>query len=278
MTPLIDHMVVDVRDRLAEGARRYRALGFQLTPLGKHSLGSANHLAVLGQDYLELLGTDVPGGALRPDIAAYPVGLGGLVFVGGASEELATALVGRGVPALPAVAFHRPADLPDGTVGLARFKTVRLDRAAAFDGRIYWCEHLTPEHVWRPEWQVHPNGALSVARVLISARDPERQAALFRRMFLTVAPEAGPGGRILLRAGAAVVEVAPHAAVAEELGDAAPDAAGRGDHLALLGLRVRDVAAAGAVLQGNGVAAAALPGRLRVPAHAAMNVTIDLMG
>ena len=100
MQPLIDHLVIDVRDRLREEARRLRALSFTLRPLGRHSLGSVNHLAMFGQDYLELLGTDVPGGALRPDIAPYPVGLNGLVFRG---EELGVLRAG-GVPGVEEVA------------------------------------------------------------------------------------------------------------------------------------------------------------------------------
>ncbi len=31
MAPRIDHVVVDVQDRMAEAARRYAALGFRLT-------------------------------------------------------------------------------------------------------------------------------------------------------------------------------------------------------------------------------------------------------
>src|SRR4051794_29115776 len=111
MSPVLDHLVFDVRDRMAEGAARMAALGFQLTPMGKHSLGSANHLAVFGGDYLELLGTDIPGGALRPDIASYPVGLNGLVFKTVDAAALSAALVAGGVPALPAQSFHRPVDL-----------------------------------------------------------------------------------------------------------------------------------------------------------------------
>ncbi|TCZ58590.1 VOC family protein [Roseicella aquatilis] len=277
MAPILDHLVIDVCDRMAAGAARLAALGFQLTPLGRHSLGSANHLAVLEGDYIELLGTDVPGGALRPDIAAYPVGLNGLVFRTEDAGALSAALVSRGVPALPAQSFHRPVDLPDGARDEARFRTVRLDRAAAMDGRIYWCEHLTPEHVWRPEWQAHPNGALSVARVLVSARDPERQAAMFRRMFGEAAVAAGADGRVLLPCGPAVVEVAPHAAVRAELGAAAPDPAGRGDHLVLVALRVRDPAATAALLRAGGVAALAVPGGLRVPAEPVLNATVDFL-
>jgi hypothetical protein len=278
MECLIDHIVVDVRDRIAEGADCFRRLGFQLTPMGKHSLGSANHLAILGRDYLELLGTDVPGGALRPDLASSPIGLNGLVFLGQDSEALAAEQQARGVPVQPALAFFRPADLPDGSKEDARFKVVRLDRSAAFDGRVYWCEHLTPEHVWRSEWQAHPNGATGVARILLSVRDPERQAALFRRMFGTDAVTKGADGRAVLRAGDAVVEAAPHAAVAAELGAAAPDPAGRGDHMAVLGLKVRDLVATAAALRAKGVAGLVeAPGVLRVPAAQAMNTTIDFM-
>jgi catechol 2,3-dioxygenase-like lactoylglutathione lyase family enzyme len=277
MDNLIDHIVIDVRDRMAEGAAAWRRLGFQLTPMGRHSLGSANHLAVLGRDYLELLGTDVPGGSLRPDIAPYPVGLNGLVFRTGDAEALAAAQQARGVPIGPAQTFHRPVDLPDGSSGEARFRTARLDRAAAFDGRLYWCEHLTPEHVWRPEWQSHPNGALGVARIVLSVRDPERQGALFRRIFGAAAVTEGPDGRVILLAGDAAVEAVPHAAVAAELGAAAPDPAGRADHMALLGLRTRALAETASALRINGVAFAEGPGLLRIPAREATNTAIDFM-
>ena len=278
MDPLIDHVVVDVRDRMEEGARRYRALGFTLTPMGKHSLGSANHLAILGRDYIELLGTDVPGGTLRPDLAGFPVGLNGLVFLARESDRLQAQQQGRGVPVQGVLNFFRPVEYPDGSRANAQFNVVRLDLGAAFDGRMYWCEHLTPEHVWRPEWQDHANGATGVARVLLSVRDPARQAALFTRIFGPAHMAEGPDGRRVLKAGEAVVEFAPHAAVRAELGAAAPDPAGRGDHMALLGLKVRDLAATEAVLRANGVAGvASLPGRLRVPAAEAMNATIDFM-
>ena len=277
MDPLIDHIVVDVRDRMEEGARRYRALGFTLTPMGKHSLGSANHLAILGRDYIELLGTDVPGGTLRPDLAGFPVGLNGLVFLARESDKLQAQQQGRGVPVQGVLNFFRPVDYPDGSKANAQFNVVRLDIAAAFDGRMYWCEHLTPEHVWRPEWQDHPNGALAVARVVLSVRDPVRQATLFTRIFGPAHMREGPDGRRVLKAGEAMVEFVPHAAVRAELGDAAPDPAGRGDHMALLGIKVRDLGATEAMLRANGVPFEAGPGRLLVPASAAMNATIAFM-
>ena len=49
--PVLDHVVVDVRDRMDEAARVFAALGFQLTPRGHHTLGSMNHLLMFATDY-----------------------------------------------------------------------------------------------------------------------------------------------------------------------------------------------------------------------------------
>ena len=45
-SPNLDHVVIDVRDRMDEAARVFARLGFQLTPRGYHTLGSTNHLAM----------------------------------------------------------------------------------------------------------------------------------------------------------------------------------------------------------------------------------------
>ena len=58
--PVLDHVVINVRDGLDAAAALYARLGFTLTSRGHHTLGSSNHLAILGTDYLELLGVQ-PG-------------------------------------------------------------------------------------------------------------------------------------------------------------------------------------------------------------------------
>ena len=40
--PTLDHVVINVRDRIDWGAETFRRLGFTLTPRGYHSLGSMN--------------------------------------------------------------------------------------------------------------------------------------------------------------------------------------------------------------------------------------------
>jgi len=81
-SPVLDHVAIDVRDRIDEAMGCFASLGFRLTPRGHHTLGSANHLAMFATDYLELLGFG-EGGANRLEIARFPAGLNGLVFQDG---------------------------------------------------------------------------------------------------------------------------------------------------------------------------------------------------
>jgi catechol 2,3-dioxygenase-like lactoylglutathione lyase family enzyme len=274
----IDHVVVDVRDRIDEAERRYRALGFNLTQRGRHSLRSVNHLAMLDPDYVELLGTGEGGGAARADLAGFPVGMNGLVFAMQDAEALHADQRARGIPVQPVQRFGRPVVLPDASRGEARFNVVRVEPRAVFDGRVYFCEHLTPDLVWRPEWQDHPNGALALARVVLAAEDPDRTAAAFERMFGAGSVEAAADGGRVLAAGGVAVEVRAREAVERALGGAMPDPAGRGDHMALLGVRVRSLRRAEEVLRANGVPVLRAAGRgLLVPAAEAMNVALEFV-
>jgi hypothetical protein len=65
----------------------------------------------------------------------------------------------------------------------ARFRTVRVKAEAAPYGRVYFCQHFTPELVWRAEWRGHPNGAMSITRAVILSPEPERTALLYRKLF-----------------------------------------------------------------------------------------------
>jgi hypothetical protein len=274
--PRIDHVVVDVGDRLEEAARKYRALGFNLTARERHSLGSSNHLAVFDPDYIELLS---PGSGGRPDLAGYPVGLNGLVFALQEAEALHEDLRARGVPVQPVQHFSRTVDLPEGRKGEARFNVIRLEPRAVFDGRAYFCEHLTPELIWRPEWQVHPNGSLALERIAFSARDPNLVADNLDRMF-------GPGavarsrreGPHVLRAGKVAVEIWAQDALSNTLGAAMPDPAGRANYMALLGVRVRSLHGTRAELRTNGIQnAASEANRILVSSAETMNVALEFV-
>src|SRR5437763_17173824 len=100
LSPVLDHGVIDVRDRIDEAMRCFQSLGFQLTPRGRHTLGSVNHLAMFATDYLELLGF-AAGGAIRPEIMRFPVGLNGLVFKTGNADSVHAQAAAADLPILP---------------------------------------------------------------------------------------------------------------------------------------------------------------------------------
>src|SRR5262249_47357851 len=178
----LDDVVSNARDAMDRAADLYRRLGFALTERGYHSLGSINHLAMFGTDYLELIA--VPKGATsgRLDLLDYPVGLNGLVFGSEDSTVTYNELAKAGVPVDPPVEFTRPVKA-DGQAHDARFRTVRMKPGVVPYGRIYYCHHFTRDLVWRDEWRHHDNGVVAVVRALIVEPDPAKGAKLYADMF-----------------------------------------------------------------------------------------------
>src|ERR1700751_4412856 len=76
----LDHVVINARDDMGRAAHIYRRLVFTLTERGYHSLGSMNHLAMFGTDYLELIAVPKNATSGRLDLLNYAYGLNGLVF------------------------------------------------------------------------------------------------------------------------------------------------------------------------------------------------------
>ncbi len=184
ITPILDHVVLDVHQDMDAAAELYRRLGFTLTPRGQHTLGSINHLAMFGTDYLELLGWPPGDASARPELQAYARGLNGLVFKTDDADATYAHLNAAGLAAAPPRAFSRPVQL-DGKSVDAKFRTVHVAAEKSSIGRIYFCEHATPDLVWRPEWQAHANGAFAVHSLVIAASAPDAVASLFRAMFGT---------------------------------------------------------------------------------------------
>ena len=270
LSPVLDHVVVDVRDRLDEAMHRFQSLGFELTPRGRHTLGSVNHLAMFTTDYLELLGF-TEGGAIRPELMRFPAGLNGLVFKTADADLVHKEAEAAGLPVLPVQSFSRPVT-HDGAVHDARFRTTRLDPAKVPMGRVYFCEHQTPDLVWRPEWQTHPNGAYAIAGVIVATAAPQRTAKLFRDLFGDGAVTEHEGRQVMI-AGTAQVEFAAPETVAAKFGEAAAEPAGRTEFMAALEIRVRSLAGAAQCLR-SVPGLRVKPQRLVVPAGAAFNVAV----
>lgn len=276
LTPRIDHVLVNVNERLDEAAARYRALGFQLTPRGHHSVGSSNHLAIFGDDYFELLGYEPQNAARAAGAWGDVAGLAGLIFKTQDADALNAALRERRIARLTdgPQALSRPVDLPDGETREARFSTLHLDPATTPSGRIFFCQHLTPELVWRSEWQDHPNRVTAIAGVAIAAADPAASIGLLERIYGADAISRTEGGA-RLSAGAAAVDYLQPGAAKSLFGDDIGLAADGADRKVAVTLRTASLAQAKAALEEGGVSFRTRPdGSLVVPAPEAHGVAL----
>lgn len=186
-----DHAVISVRDQIDAAAARFSALGFRVTPRGFHTLGSVNHLIVFGTTYVELLGFPADNPSIRADLRDAPLGLNGLVFRSDDATKTREETLARHAPMSEAQQFSRPVDLADDWQHAstdmsnwpdAIFRTVRA--AATFNpsGRLYFCQHLTPQLVWRDPWRAHPNGVVEIESIRVFATNLAETAAKYRQL------------------------------------------------------------------------------------------------
>ena len=94
---------------LDAAAERYASLGFTLTPRGHHTLGSINNLAILGTDYIELLGVPPRRGPHRRAGLAGRAERPGVQDAGQRRAVRRAAGGGRAGPAAASLLAPRPA-------------------------------------------------------------------------------------------------------------------------------------------------------------------------
>ena len=272
----LDHVVINARDDMDHAADVYTRLGFSLTERGYHSLGSMNHLAMFGTDYLELIA--IPKGATsgRLDLLEFPSGLNGLVFGSEDSAVTYESLAKVGVPVDPPVEFTRPVKV-GGEMKDARFRTVRMKAGVVPYGRVYYCHHFTRDVVWRDEWRHHANGTVAVVRALIVEPDPAAASKLYADMFGKENVRDIKGGKSVV-VGNSTFDIVTEAELKAQFGDAVPDPQGRKAYMAGLTFRTVSVDKAARALQAGkigGVVQSA--GRLVVPAKQALNAVLEFI-
>lgn len=272
----LDHVVINARDDMDRAADVYTRLGFSLTERGYHSLGSMNHLAMFGTDYLELIAIPKQATSGRLDLLGFPFGLNGLVF--GAEDSAITyeALSKAGVPVDPPVEFTRPVKVGD-EMRDARFRTVRMKAGIVPYGRVYYCHHFTRDVVWRDEWRHHANGTVAIVRFLIVEPDPAAASKLYADMFGPEAIRDIKGGKSVV-VGNSRVDIVTEDELKAQFGDAAPDAEGRKAYMAGLTFRTLSTAKAARALQAGGIGGVtAGAGRVVVPAKQALNAVLEFI-
>jgi len=181
----IDHVVLVVRD-LDRARDTFERMGFTVTPRGHHTLGSQNHCVMFGHDYVELLmsPTDNPHPSRQyyTEFARTGEGLAGIAIGSASAKGAYTELLWAGFQPGEVLEFSRPVALPGGARE-ARFRVVEPRTGSTPGARMFVCEHLTRDVVWRPEHQRHANGATGLAAVAIVCADVARTAQPYERLF-----------------------------------------------------------------------------------------------
>ena len=174
-----DHALIGVAD-LEDSRKTFQRLGFTICPRGKHiGWGTANYCIMFPDDYLELLGivdSSQFTNNLDTFLADQGEGLLGMCFTSGDIEAL-----GKKLERKPSD-LKRLLELPEGTVE-PRFRLLHPPAGAMPGLNGFFCQHLTPELMRRPEWLAHANGATGLASVTIAVKDVETAVQSYGNLF-----------------------------------------------------------------------------------------------
>lgn len=181
----IDHLVLAGHD-LEVMRARYAALGFTLTPHGRHPFGTANSLVQFDRrSFLELLTVAAPDkvpphqpnrfsfAAFNRDYLAHGEGFSMLVLNATDARADVADFRQKGLATYEPFDFSREAALPSGETATVGFSLAFATLKGAPDAGFFTCQQHAPEHFWKPEYQKHPNTARGVNEVVMVAGKPQ---------------------------------------------------------------------------------------------------------
>ena len=259
MTFALDHVVINALFDMDRAAASMSQLGFTITPRGYHSLGSINHLMMFEGHYLELIGLPSGTDILRKEVLEGPRGLNGLVFQAGDVDACLGQLRNSGLKMLEPQSFSRPVVI-DGVEQLARFRTIRTAPNLFEAGRVYYCQHYTPELVWHRPWMSHANGCTGLSELVVVTAEMQKDSQLFARAAQASLENQGSElWTIELDGGFRITLMSP-ARYGDRYGERCIEADGRGSFFGALVIkapdlgRIRDLAAPNAELRSSAAA------------------------
>ena len=186
----IDHLVIAVND-LSSARDRFAGFGFCTTPLGKQPWGTANHLVQFPNNFIELVGVVnpdelVPMGDEHFSFSAHNdqflrrrEGLSMLVLSTDDARADAQQWRQRGLHVYEPVHWSRKATLPDGSESTVAFTLTFVVDPLMPEIAFFACQQHNPEAFWKPEYQVHENGATGIAGVTLISEHPTQHRAFF---------------------------------------------------------------------------------------------------
>ncbi|MBR0827842.1 VOC family protein [Bradyrhizobium manausense] len=278
----LDHFVICVHD-LAQAALDWQRLGFALTPTGVHPFGTSNRLAMFENNFFELLAvTDAaavpPATSGHFSFAAHnreflgsAEGMSMLVLHTTDAHADAARFRSRGIGAYAPFDFGRDAVLPGGTTARVAFSLAFATDPAMPGLAFFTCQQRhAPKLFWKPEYQRHPNGALRVTEVVMSAPEPMKHRA-FLEHFAEDTAEPVPEGLTIGQRGDRITVLGP-AEIARRL----PGVDGGGaPRFCAARIAVGDLDATARTLKGNGVAFEVRGAVLLVPSVASHGLALE---
>jgi hypothetical protein len=280
----IDHLVICVHD-LAQADRSLRTLGFTLTPTGVHPFGTSNHLALFENNFLELLAVTDPAAvpAAEPGRFSFAAhnqtflkaaeGMSMLVLHSLDAHADARRFAANGIGAYAPFDFGRDAALPDGGTARVQFSLAFATDPAMPGIAFFTCQqHHAPDLFWKPDYQRHPNGALRVIEVVMSAPEPAAHRLFLERLTESAA-DLAPGRLTVGDADDRITVLGPNE-IARRLPGSAPSDVAR---FCAARVEVDDLDATRRELRRNGVDVQVNDGVLLTPPAAAHGLMLEFV-
>jgi len=117
------------------------------------------------------LGTPRSKPITRPELKKAEIGINGLVFRSNDIGRTYQHLLNMKISNLPPRYFSRPVEI-NGIEREAKFETVSIKDNIFKAGRVYFCNHLTPNLVWIPEYKSHKNNVSEIAEITLIDSNP----------------------------------------------------------------------------------------------------------
>lgn len=280
----LDHLVICVHD-LAQAALDWQTLGFSLTPTGVHPFGTSNRLAMFADNFLELLAVTnaaavppaAPGrfsfAAHNRDFLVSGEGMSMLAMHSTDAHADAARFEAHHIGAYAPFDFGRDAVLPGGGTARVEFSLAFATDPAMPGIAFFTCQQRhPPELFWKPEYQRHPNGALRVIEVVMSAPEPAEHRRLLECITESTA-ELAPGRLTVGERGDRITLLAP-AEMARRLPGVAGDASPR---FCAARVAVTDLDATQRVLKNSGVGFEVSGAVLLVPPTASHGLALEFV-
>jgi len=284
MTRGLDHLVMVVND-LEASRDVYTRLGFTTTPRALHPFGTENFLVQMQGNFLEVVG--VADASIIPphgdgtfsfaranaDFLGRREGMSSLVFQSTDARADRADFLAADLNAYENVDFSRKAKLPNGSEVTVAFSLAFVTDPAMPEATFFTCQQHAPEHFWKPEYQVHANGAHHASETIMVAPDPAAHADFFRGTHGKEALNVADGAVSVATDLGSVSMITPEMFQAR-FGMPTPGPAGTA-HFAGFRIAVEDLTDTHAYLAAAGVETRAVNGAVQVGPYGLSGIVIE---